>query len=523
MIRGSELDEYLVAVSRRLRVGRRLRRRILREIEDHLRQALAEAGMRPSDEGATVRDALECFGSPLEVADAFSAVHRRGSSGQKRKVVVLVTACALALAGLSFAGSRLDKPVFAILFDNDRTVRKQGGGILFEPPAAVLVRVNPRTLRPLPGRRVQLLAGTGLHTLSPDRSRLAGASYPGARIRFVDLARMRRLGDLTLASNPLSRIRALAWVRPDRVLVIVQRMSKPYARRVVARTLVTVDPTARRVLNRRALPRTAVRYAVVAGERFVFTQEDSNHRSPIVRLVVAEPSGSFRSRALNVGKVSPSGMRRGVGVTLDPSGERAFVAVSSGRLIEIELDILATREHRPRLPAAIPAGLRPSVWSLSPYIHALDEHRLLASHFFTRNVGGQMGLPIAGVWLIDTRGGRARVLDPRAPFFLVAERTILTYGSGAVSGGPRSRAGQGVGVAAYSLEGKLRYRLYSGKHMQRIAVADGYLHTFGSPSRDRQGRLVQRPRAVFDLETGRNLGRVSKPPLGLLLVDADDH
>lgn len=517
MTAGSQLEEYLRAVSRRLRVGRAVKRRALREIEDHVRQAAAREGEQGAGEDEAVRTAIDSFGSARAVADEFSAVHA-GRPSRRRYTIALVTACAVTLAGLTVAGARLDKPVFGILFDAQRSVRQPGGGIVYQPPAATLLRLNPRTLRPLTRSRVQLLAGTGIPALSPDGSRLVAAPHNSARLRFVDLDRMRRLGDVKLASDPMTRIRAVAWVRSDRVLVVVQRMSKPYARRVLTRTLITVDANRRRVLARRALAPTAFGLSAVTGERFVFTQADSSHRSPVVRLVVAEATGAIRFRELSVGKVTQSGMRRGHALAVDSSGERAFVAVSFGRIVEIDLDRLALREHRPRLTGTVPE-LRPPVWSLSPSIVALDEHRLVASQLFARQVQGR-AVPIAGVWLIDTRDWTARAVDASATLFLVADKTLLTYGYGGISAS-RPRAVRGAGITAYTFDGRRRYSLYEGKLIQRLTVVDGYLHTFGAPILLGEGdRLpAQRARAVFDLETGRNLGRVSKPPLRLVLVD----
>ena len=280
-------------------------------------------------------------------------------------VTTLAALATLAPGSRSTAAAAPERPLLGILYGQQRTVARPGAAIQNRFPTGTLVRLDPRTLRPRAGARVNLPAGSLGHALSPDGARLATATSTGARLRLVELSSMRSLGDIVVSAAPHTNVRALAWLRSDRLLALVQRMGGPYKRQVVARTLSVIDPAARRVIARHALQKTAVSQTRVAGERLVLVQADSNQRSPRIRLVVADASGAVRSREFAVGPAHGPGMRAGFGLALTPSGQRAFLAVSFGRMIEIDLDTLVARERRPRLASRAPQ-LLPPVWSLTP-------------------------------------------------------------------------------------------------------------------------------------------------------------
>lgn len=92
-------------------------------------------------------------------------------------------------------------------------------GIVGPAPAGI-VRIDLRTLRPTGGRRLPLAGhGTGW-SFSPDRSRIVlGATVSQAELRFVDLRRMRVLGDVEIARE--GSVFATAWAGPSRVLAVV--------------------------------------------------------------------------------------------------------------------------------------------------------------------------------------------------------------------------------------------------------------------------------------------------------------
>lgn len=88
------------------------------------------------------------------------------------------------------------------------------------PRPVGLVRVDPHTLRPLPGRRVPLAAHTFAWSFSPDGTELAlGSDTPRAELRLIDLGRMRVLGDVKLARR--GSVLATGWAGASRVLAVV--------------------------------------------------------------------------------------------------------------------------------------------------------------------------------------------------------------------------------------------------------------------------------------------------------------
>ena len=84
----SAIDRYLSELGRKLRVGGRLRRRILLEAEDHLREAASDGG----EEAAVAR-----FGAPTEVAGRFTET----AVGMRARVAARLLVVALALAFLA--------------------------------------------------------------------------------------------------------------------------------------------------------------------------------------------------------------------------------------------------------------------------------------------------------------------------------------------------------------------------------------------------------------------------------------
>ena len=161
--------------------------------------------------------------------------------------VPLVAAVALAVIGAALATRSEATPTGLA-----RTAKAPPPvlGVSYRSPRGMLAWFDPLTLRILPGRKAPLGGHLGSWAFSADRALLAIARCAGEwerkpGIRFVDARAMRVLGDLRL--SPVQGCAdALTWVRPDRLLVVVRTPSEA--------ELVVVDPGARRVLRREALP-----------------------------------------------------------------------------------------------------------------------------------------------------------------------------------------------------------------------------------------------------------------------------
>jgi hypothetical protein len=72
MADASLIEEYLAQVGRGVRGRQALR--VLAEVEDHLRERAAELVSRNRDERDAEREAIEAFGDPAAIADAFNDV-----------------------------------------------------------------------------------------------------------------------------------------------------------------------------------------------------------------------------------------------------------------------------------------------------------------------------------------------------------------------------------------------------------------------------------------------------------------
>src|SRR5829696_199867 len=125
---------------------------------------------------------------------------------------------------------------------------------------AVLARLDPRTLRPLPGPRVRLRYGISGYGWSPDRSLLVLGDVDDDALHVVDPVRLRRVATIKfgiVAEAP----RTFAWLGPRRLAVVAGDSGD-------GSTLLMVDPVAGRVLSRRPLPPAGLSVAA-AGDRLI--------------------------------------------------------------------------------------------------------------------------------------------------------------------------------------------------------------------------------------------------------------
>lgn len=132
--------------------------------------------------------------------------------------------------------------------------------------------------------------------------------------------------------------------------------------------------------------------------------------------------------------------------------------------------------------------------------------------------------------LPDTQTWLARPLSKWGGPFLDANGTLLVYGPTVRHEGPDIfrrgiDGGHGLEIDAFNSDGRRLYTLRPGRRIGRVFVVVGYLHTFAAlPFVPRpQHQFDSRPapaRAVYDVRTGHNLGRISRPPGNLFLPRA---
>jgi hypothetical protein len=371
--------------------------------------------------------------------------------------------------------------------------------------ATALVEVDPRTLRPVPGRTRVLAGERYLSARSPDGRLLAVPGLTG-RLDVVDLARLRNLVPMWMPA-PGWTVRAVGWLTNDRLAAVVQRMRPPYRPSVAARALVVLDTTGSRVVARRPLTnKLAVGQAVAAGGRFVLLLRSSDHRGSTVQLVVADARGDVRTTELEVGQ--SRGVLRATALTVEPDGSRAYVfpfefGRAAASLLEIDLDTLRSTRH-PLLPAP-GAEIRPALVVGAPGAAVqVGKGRVAVTDLFPLRVNGERRAA-AGVFLVDTRTFTARLVDARARSFVVAGERLFTFGRANVPG-----AELGTGVTAYDLDGRRLYRLYGDRAFDRLVVAGGYGHALPGSS--------ERRRVVFAAAAGRGIGTLPPLPRGFQVV-----
>lgn len=84
---------------------------------------------------------------------------------------------------------------------------------------AVVARLDPRTLRAVPGPRIELPYGVSGYAWSPDRSRLVLGDLDDDALHVVDPLRLRRLATIRfgiVAEAPQQP----AWLGPRRLAVV---------------------------------------------------------------------------------------------------------------------------------------------------------------------------------------------------------------------------------------------------------------------------------------------------------------
>lgn len=347
-----------------------------------------------------------------------------------------------------------------------------GGGTLYgllgSQADGRLVRVHPSTLRTL-GPALRVGTFTAERALSPDGRTIALVSQERPVVRFVDLARMRVLGDARLADE--GEVHTLRWTERGLVAVVdPPRGSK----------LVWLDPERRQVTRVLRYRGELADFRLASG-RIVVLEWPAGRVGP-VRLNVVDADG--RARSIRVDRISGGWARRGKdilrvaepGLAVDPAGERAWLADADGEICEVTLDSLAVRCNAVRVLAKVGTP-----WSRRQ-LKLVAEDTLALSGWEKPEAGPRAARSI-GLWLVDTGTWRRRLVDRGIDSF--------RFAGGVVVGVRRN------GVTAYDPTGALRYRIEEKLQLGVISTAGPYLYV---PRAD--DRTV-----VADLATGRVLGR----------------
>jgi hypothetical protein len=370
-----------------------------------------------------------------------------------------------------------------------------------------LAEVDPRTLA-LERRTRPMPFALSTWAFSPEGRQLALGGPEGA-VRFVDLARMRTLGDLRPKGS--GYVVALAWPSRNRLLAIEQWVGDVTHQRI---WLLVIDPLQRRLLERRPVEGALDGIAEGNG-RIVAVVAPPAAIGP-ARLVVVEPTGRVRCvllrkistgseyvRTENVARV------RTPGLALDPAADRAFVVSAEDPIAEVDLRDLRVSYHSLQAPASLLSRLRD--WlepeALADGLPMVGSRRqalwlgngLLAISGSEQELGadGRYLESPAGLQLLDTTTWSVRSVDDRTSRIRLADSALLAFGG---------YGSERVGVSAYGLDGRLRFRLFEGRDVSDVRTFGLYAYV-----------SIRDKVAVVDLRSG-DVIRDSVPSLGELLA-----
>jgi hypothetical protein len=329
------------------------------------------------------------------------------------------------------------------------------GVISSDNMAAELARLDPRTLRPLPGDRLNLTGSWPMMAVAPNRSTAVLGSETGD-LTVIDLVHLRRLGAVK-TDLPGAAAFGWGWVGPSRLLLI--GTSHEAATEVLA-----VDVSARRVVRQQRFGGVVQGYARLPhGLALLVTPANEIGRA---RLVVSDANAGLRAVTLaeiNAGfkqfdDTDGSGprMEQAVpGIAADPAGRNVYVVPGAGPVAEVEVASLAVTYHRlgrsaspwqrlarwwtPPAEAKILSGpSRNALW--------LDQGQLAVTGYDGSAKGHHREIP-SGLELIDTTKWTVRQVDRHSSSAMLAAGRLMAFGTAFGTG--RDGANQGYGLTLY--------------------------------------------------------------------------
>jgi hypothetical protein len=375
-----------------------------------------------------------------------------------------------------------------------------------------LVRVNPETLRPLPGAGIPVGSGgcasrqggtacwsVAPWTVSPDATQLVVARNDASVLRVVDVSRMRVAADIGLDGEDVG---AVAWLTGRRVLALQEVGSE-------RQRLITVDLVKRRVIARRALGGSVVQLARTPHE-LVILLAPSETIAP-ARLAVVSRRGAVRFVRLRrilagsklLGNRSDHRLdARLPGLAVDQRRGRIFV-VGESLAAEVDLQSLSVFYRTPVRPTSLFGRLRnwlePAAEAKQVSGYARVARWLGGNVLAVSGVDSEQGRTVpAGLRLVDTRRWTVRTVDRGATDFRFSGGVLLVTGgtSVPVTGTPA------IGLAAYGLDGEKQYELLQGETAWIAHVQDGRAFV---------GIVGQEPLRIVEIKTGRVVGERRAP------------
>jgi hypothetical protein len=384
-------------------------------------------------------------------------------------------------------------------------------GISWEGQRAELVRVDPRSLRPIGRETVRLGRHAGSRTFAPDGSRLAlGTAEDPARLRVIDLEQMRALGDVGLGRGS---VEAVAWLSPKRLVAAIETPNSGLV-------LATVDPAARRVLGRRALEGSISALGRLP-DRLVLLLSPRGTIGP-ARLATIDAEGGVHATTLtrtyagiNLDEDSEGGIGEGrdPGLAIDTERRQAYVVGAGEAVAKVDLDRLSVSYHSLAEPVSLLERLRnwleptaeaKGVRGPSRHARWLGGDLLAVSGYDDETYIDSSGTwhyegSPAGLTLIGTRDWSTRTIDEKTDSFWFVSGTLVTLNEdGAVRG--------------YTVDGRRTFAFPGLQPIGVVLTARRYAYVF------RMDNSVE----VIDVRAQRIVGRVKTDVQSVLADDVVD-
>lgn len=319
------------------------------------------------------------------------------------------------------------------------------GAIFREDPVSLrIARLDPRSLEPLPGRRLDLPGPWWVLSVAPDRSMAVLGNEPAGKLAVVDLAGMRSLG--TVGVKSLAWTETSRWVGRSRLLLVMGEL--PVSRHSV---MLTLDPHARRVLHRQRLPGPVLTSGHLPGGLVLLLAPD--HGIGPATLAVVDDDARIRKVTLSGIAAGYESVERGAlpvdrrafpGLAVDPAGRRAYVvaAAAPATVAEVDLTTLRVGYHRLARPRSVlrrladwflpPAAAKGATDGPARRARWLGEGLLAvagseAEASSTRQGAREVQRP-SGLQLVDTRTWTVHLLDPHTSGITLAGGRLFATG-----------------------------------------------------------------------------------------------
>jgi hypothetical protein len=340
--------------------------------------------------------------------------------------------------------------------DSDRELLALTGGTLGH--RSRLVEVDRSTLAVVRARALTL-PGTafGLEwSRSPNGRFVALAPKPSDQdehVFVVDASRLRIIARTWARYLDVCR---LAWPAPRRLLVLATSPRCYQPREPL--TMLVVDPLRGRVVARRRLaaPGSIVAGASTARGLAVLLGPPASVGPS--RLVLASSSGqrTIRLSRVRAGLPPVAGRASRIpGLAVDRQHGRGYVVDPSGSIVEVDLATGTVRTHHPQPAASTAAAAKGVTGSVVHAVWVGDG--VLA---FARNTP-------RGLWLVDTRTWRRRLVDPIAGAVAASAGIILAFSGD---------SGGGDGISGYDLSGRRLFRALADQSVALVRVSARYVY-----------------------------------------------